>query len=70
MGGSDIMLSLGIDTHERINYAEIQDDNASILWHGRFNNAKKDFEELIDRIDRIEKSNNNKIMGIFINPVN
>ncbi len=64
MGGSDVMLSLGIDAHEIINYAEIQDSKANILWHGRFSSVRKGFDELIDRI---EKSNNN-IAGMFINP--
>lgn len=62
------MLSVGIDTHEKINYAEIQDDSANILWHGRFNNAKDDFNGLIGKLDKIEKSNNDKIVGIFMNP--
>jgi len=62
------MLSVGIDTHERIHYAEIQDEKENKLWHGKIRNIKEDFEFLIDKISKIEKSNNDKVEFIFMNP--
>ncbi len=62
------MLSVGIDTHERIHYAEIQDEKENKLWRGKIRNIKEDFEFLIDKISKIEKSNNDKVEFIFMNP--
>ena len=62
------MLSVGIDTHERIHYAEIQDEKENKLWHGKIRNIKEDFESLIDKIKKIENSNNDKVEFIFMNP--
>ena len=42
------MLSVGIDTHERIHYAEIQDEKENRLWHGKIinlNTTKSDSED-------------------------
>ncbi len=58
------MLSVGIDTHERMHYAEIQDEKENKLWHGKIRNIKEDFEFLIDKISKIENSNNDSIIGI------
>ena len=62
------MLSVGIDTHEKIHYAEIQDEKENRLWHGKIRNIKEDFEFLIDKIKKIENSNNDKVEFIFMNP--
>ena len=62
------MLSVGIDTHERMHYAEIQDEKENKLWHGKIRNIKEDFEFLIDKISKVEKSNNDRVEFIFMNP--
>lgn len=62
------MLSLGIDTHEKIHYAEIQDEKENRLWHGKIRNIKEDFEFLIDKINKVQSSNNDKVEFIFMNP--
>ena len=62
------MLSVGIDTHQKTHYGEIQDEKENKLWHGKIRNIKEDFEFLIDKISKIENSNNDSIIGIFMNP--
>ena len=62
------MLSVGIDTHERIHYVEIQNEKENRLWHGKIRNIKEDFEFLIDKISKVEKSENDKVEFVFMNP--
>ena len=62
------MLSVPIDTYERIYYAEIQDEKENRLWHGKIRNIKEDFEFLIDKISKVEKSKNDKVEFVFMNP--
>ena len=62
------MLSVPIDTYERIYYAEIQDEKENRLWHGKIRNIKGDFEFLIDKISKVQNSNNDKAELIFMNP--
>ena len=62
------MLSVGIAPHERIHYAEIQDEKENRLWRGKIRNTKEDFEFLIDKISKVEKSNNDRVEFVFMNP--
>ena len=61
------MLSVGIDTHERIHYVEIQDEKENRLWLGKIRNIKEDFEFLIDKIIKIQNSNNDRVEFVFMN---
>ena len=62
------MLSIGIDTHERIHYVEIQDEKENRLWYGKIRNIRKDFEFLINKIIKVQNSNNDKVEFVFMNP--
>ena len=59
---------MGIDTHEKMHYAEMQDEKENVLWHGRFENSKKGFESILQKMRKKEGSNSNRIGGIFMNP--
>ena len=61
------MLSVGIDTHERMHYVEIQDEKQNRLWHEKIRNIRKGFEFLIDKIIKIQNSNNDEVEFIFMN---
>ena len=38
------ILSMGIDTHERMHYVKIRDERQNVLWHGRFENTREGLE--------------------------
>ena len=67
-GRSDKMLSVGIDTHLEMHVVEVQDDKENVMWKGRAGNNRKGFDELLWKLKTIEESNNQKIVGIYINP--
>jgi hypothetical protein len=52
---------MGKDTHEKMHYAEMQDEKENVLWHGRF-------ESILQKMRKKEGSNSNRIGGIFMNP--
>ena len=62
------MLSVGIDTHLEMHVVEVQDDKENVMWKGRAGNNRKGFDELLWKLKTIEESNNQKIVGIYINP--
>ena len=61
------MLSVCIAPHERIHYVEIQDEKQNRLWHEKIRNIRKGFEFLIDKIIKIQNSNNDEVEFIFMN---
>lgn len=47
---------------------EVQNENEKIMWRGQISNNRKGFETLLEKFRIIERSNNDKIKGIFMNP--
>ena len=47
---------------------EIRDQKGKNIWHGRVENSLEGFSELLEKIKTIEKSNSDRIGGVFINP--
>ena len=64
----DKMISCGIDTHLKMHQVEIQNDRRKILWRGQICNNRKGFNELLEKLRAIERSNSDTIVGIFMNP--
>ena len=62
------MLWVGIDTHLKMHRIEIQNKDGDAMWRGQINNDKDGFIRLLDKIRIIERSNNDFISAIFMNP--
>ena len=62
------MMWMGIDTHLREHEVEIQNSEGKKMWHGRIANDREGFERLMEKMKIVERSNNQKIEGIFLNP--
>ncbi|OWP56613.1 MAG: hypothetical protein B2I17_05925 [Thermoplasmatales archaeon B_DKE] len=62
------MLSVGIDTHQKMHQVEVQNHDEKVMWRGQIFNNRKGFEELISKLKTIEKNNGDRIKGIFMNP--
>ena len=62
------MLWAGIDTHLKMHAIEIQNDRGSGMWKGRIGNDRPGFEGLLAKLQLIEKSNNEPIGAVFMNP--
>ncbi|EQD67074.1 transposase [mine drainage metagenome] len=62
------MLSCGIDTHKEIHQVEIQNQDEKVMWKGQISNDRKGFNALLSKIQIIERSNSDKVEGIFMNP--
>ncbi|MCL5873920.1 MAG: IS110 family transposase [Candidatus Thermoplasmatota archaeon] len=62
------MLSIGIDTHQKMHYVEIQNEEEKVKWRGQVTNDREGFDELLSKLKTIEKSNNDRVIGIYINP--
>ena len=57
-----------MDTHKEMHYAEVQDEKRNVLWHGRIPVSSDGFLQLLEKIRTIEKSNSQKIAGVYMNP--
>ena len=62
------MLSVGIDTHQKMHEVEVQDEEEKTMWKGRIGNDKQGLASLAEKLAVIERSNNQKIVGVYINP--
>jgi transposase len=62
------MLSVGIDTHQKMHQVEIQNHDGKVMWSGQVLNDRKGFNSLLDKIGTIERSNSDTVRGIFMNP--
>ena len=62
------MLSVGIDTHQKMHEVEVQNEEEKTMWKGRIGNDKEGLDTLAEKLSVIEMSNNQKIVGIYINP--
>ena len=62
------MISIGIDTHERMHYVEAQNERQQVMWHGSISNNGEGFCNLIEKMHSICKSNSQEVIGIFMNP--
>ena len=47
---------------------EVQNERRKVLWRGQIGNDRKGFNELLNKLITIERSNSDTICGIFINP--
>ena len=47
---------------------EVQNERRKVLWRGQIGNNRNGFNELLDKLITIERSNSDTICGIFINP--
>ena len=47
---------------------EVQNDRRKVLWRGQIGNNRTEFNELLEKLRTIERSNSDTICGIFINP--
>ena len=47
---------------------EVQNKNEKVMWRGQISNDRKGFDTLLEKLRTIERSNNDKIKGIFMNP--
>ena len=59
---------MGVDTHREMHYAEVQDEKRNVMWHGRIPVSRDGFLQLLEKIRTIEKSNSQKIAGVYMNP--
>ena len=62
------MLSVGIDTHQKMHEVEVRNEEEKTMWKGRIGNDKYGLDTLAEKLSVIEMSNNQKIVGIYINP--
>ncbi len=62
------MLSIGIDTHQKMHYVEVQNNEEKVMWRGQIDNNKEGFNSLLLKVKTIERSNNDNVIGIYINP--
>lgn len=62
------MLSCGIDTHKKMHQIEVQNQNGMVMWRGQITNDKKGFDRLLEKLRTVEISNDDRIIGVFINP--
>jgi len=62
------MISCGVDTHLKMHQVEVQNDGRKVLWRGQIGNNRNGFNELLDKLRTIERSNSDTVAGIFINP--
>ena len=62
------MISIGIDTHERMHYVEAQNERQQVMWHGSISNNREGFCNLIEKIRSLCRSNSQEVIGIFMNP--
>jgi transposase len=62
------MLSVGIDTHEREHFVEIQNEKEVRMWRGRIRNNREGVQLLLEKIRTVERSNSQEVIGIFMNP--
>ena len=51
-----------------MNQVEIQNDRRKVPWRGQICNNRKGFNELLEKLRAIERSNSYTIVGIFMNP--
>ena len=58
------MLYVGIDTHLEMHELAIVNENAEIVWSGRVGNNRIGFQYLLAKLKTIEKSRNDKIIGM------
>ena len=47
---------------------EVQNENEKVMWRGQISNNRKGFYTLLEKLRTIERSNSDKIKGIFMNP--
>ena len=59
---------MGVNTHKEMHYAEVQDEKRNVMWHGRIPVSRDGFLQLLEKIRTIEKSNYQKIAGVYMNP--
>ena len=62
------MLSCGIDTHQKMHQIEVQNHEEKVMWRGQISNDRKGFDTMLEKLKTIEKSNNDTVKGIFMNP--
>ena len=62
------MLSVGIDTHQKMHQVEVQNNDRKVMWRGQITNDREGFNTILEKLKVIEKSNSDSIKGIFINP--
>ncbi|EQD58527.1 transposase [mine drainage metagenome] len=47
---------------------EVQNEEEKTMWKGRIGNDKQGLDTLAEKLSVIERSNNQKIVGVYINP--
>jgi transposase len=47
---------------------EIQNHDEKVMWRGQVQNNRDGFNALLEKIHAVERSNNDSIIGVFINP--
>lgn len=62
------MLSVGIDTHQKVHQVEVQNKDGKVMWRGQIGNDRKGFDDLLLKLQTVERSNSDTVKGIFINP--
>lgn len=62
------MLWVGIDTHLRMHWVEVQNDAGQVMWKGRIGNTRDGFTTLVEKMKQVEKSNSQSVSAIFMNP--
>ena len=62
------MLSIGIDTHQAMHQVDIRNQDEKVMWRGQVQNNRNGFNNLLEKIHTIERSNNDHTIGVFINP--
>ncbi|MCL4316653.1 MAG: transposase [Candidatus Thermoplasmatota archaeon] len=62
------MLSVGIDTHLEMHQVEVLNEEEKVMRRGQTGNNRKGFEELLEKLSTIERSNDQHFVGVYINP--
>ncbi len=58
------MLSVGIDTHQKMHQVEVQNQDQKVMWRGQTGNNREGFDGLLGKLKTIEKSNSDHIKGM------
>ena len=62
------MLWAGIDTHLMVHEVEIQNENGKKMWSGKIGNSREGFQQLLEKMRTVERSNSQTVAGVFMNP--